>query len=165
MADYLVDLERDQRSCEYCGEPLGPAFFQPETGALGEKQAGIKEADNSHTSNFVGREVGGLLQGFGDVLFAGIYAEYRDPVFDDAGHVLVNELEGAHSNRDQEDGLCQLEQCDQPQELPVSRFHGKGSWYRNSRLHKEASQRWCTVEMPWGIHRRASERGVPQLPG
>jgi hypothetical protein len=50
-------------------------------------------------------EIGELLKGPIDVPVAWIQAEPRDPMFQYAGHIFVEQMESAHTDRDEQSRL------------------------------------------------------------
>src|SRR5260370_41755149 len=80
MAVDLVDLKGEERAGDDDGEPLGPAFQQPQADALGEEQSCIDKTDNAEFPDSAGRKVGGLFNDAIHVAAAWIEAEHPDPV-------------------------------------------------------------------------------------
>ena len=97
----LVDLDGHERGRDDDGEPLGPAFHQPQTDAFGEEQACIDKTDNSEFPDLVGRNVGCFFNGMADEAAAGIEAEHRYPPFELRAHILVYQLENSEANDDE----------------------------------------------------------------
>lgn len=105
MAEYLVNLDWNERTGNDYGEPLRPTLFQPQTNPLSKEQSRVDEAHNSETLDLIRTKISRLLECATNVLVAWIKTQHRDPMLQNTRHILVKQLESAYADCDHKNSL------------------------------------------------------------
>ena len=123
----FIDFQRQKRTGDDDGYPLAPAFFPPETGALNKEKPRVDEAGDAGEFKSMRREACGFLQRFIDVSVFGVHAEHGNPMIEDTGDVLVQQVESADSGKDEQKGFYEFEKGDEAEDFGVGDFHERRS--------------------------------------